>query len=1449
MTEKTINMKHYLTIILSLMLSANIQAQNLIPDFSVDTVSGCTPVVIDFTNLSQPDTGISYYWDFGNGTYSTLKNPSSIYLNSGTYSVSLTISDSLHSQTITKENLIQVFGTPTANFSVSAEDGCLPFSVDFIDNSTYYDVPVNYWHWDFGDGTYSETQNTTHSFNNVGSNSISLFIRDENGCTNQIVEPNLISTHKPVADFIAENTFSCEKSMITTFTSTSTGDSIVSYFWKFGDGGSSKEENPSHNYSDSGSFYVNLIISDAYGCSDTVFKPDFVQNRYVVADFSASVNQPCENIPQTLVNSSFDADSYVWNFGDNSSSYEENPTHSFSDSGTYFVSLIARNKYGCADTVQKQVHINYVKANFKLLNDFVCQLPDTVQYINLSENAVSYQWLFGNGDTSFLENPENIITHVGIYSDTLIAYDKNGCSDRFVLDSGLSAQIPRAYFSPNNWVNPFDIMGCVPLTVKFYDNSIYSTDVDSIVSWNWDFGDNSLSTDINPTHTYTSLDVFPVYLTVTTARGCTSQYNAWAKTGTKQHASFHKLSPDTVCASQAVQFINDSQDDSLINYNYWIFGDSTYSTQQNPAHYFIDTGYMDVKLLTYNNGCPDDTLIENYVYVQGPYVSLTIEQNCENPYDVILNAEGIGIDDFYWTFGDNSPVDSVNLSPLHIYPHSDLYFATFYAKNDSTACSFVDSILLPVYDAKADFSMSDTNICVNDVVIFNSVSSSDFVPFSVDDEVCKFLWDFGDETGKVYANDTIISHKFKDNGDFNVKLIIMDYNSCFDTLEKTVHVHSPQPDFSSVEFSGCSPLSVQFNDNTSSYFGIQSYLWNFGNGQQSVEQNPSVLYSDAGNYTVSLTVTDTLNCVNTVNYENYIKVHKPNPNFWANKTNICSGDSVVFTIVNQIDTLLSILWDFGDGTFSNEINPVHEYDSSGIFDVVLTLVDVYNCDSTVVKNGYISVQKSPEPDFMADTTSGNCYPLFVNFADLTPPDEVNYRYWDFGNFTNSYLQNPSCTYLLPGNYTVTLTVRSSNGCEASISKQNYISVNGPYGQHQIPDTVCIYSENQFIASSLQNVQDVQWFFGEGGTSADTIASYLYSQTGTFYPILLLRSDDKNTCDKFFFDSVFVRSIDAGIFPDNGYRACVPFDFGAIDTTKNTFSRIWEINNQLIDTNLILNYEFDTAGVYDLSVFEVDRFGCKDTVNQKVTVFDLPKVKALKDTFVCVGSCLKLDADGAEKYSWYPATYLDNPDEKSPLSTPDEDIIYSVSGIDSNGCVNYDNVNIKVVQKPEFLVADTSLVIGDTIMLSNYSDDIATYTWSPEIAITCDTCASVLLSPQASTTYTLTITDTANCFELTKTFLVDVYLKYSIDVPTAFTPNGDGVNDKIYVDGWGIKDLEYFKIFNRFGEQVFSSTNLYEGWDGYYKGKLQPVDTYRYVAAVRSYDDKIRTKQGTIKLLK
>lgn len=264
-------------------------------------------------------------------------------------------------------------------------------------------------------------------------------------------------------------------------------------------------------------------------------------------------------------------------------------------------------------------------------------------------------------------------------------------------------------------------------------------------------------------------------------------------------------------------------------------------------------------------------------------------------------------------------------------------------------------------------------------------------------------------------------------------------------------------------------------------------------------------------------------------------------------------------------------------------------------------------------------------------------------------------------------------------------------------------------------------------------------------------------------------------------------------------------------------------------------------------------GCSDTIMKSIVVHPLPSVQTRDDSLICWGDSIQLFSQGSGgvvSYQWSPVTWLTNDTIPSPVAFPDNTTTYTVLVTDSNGCTSSSSLQIVVHQMPQVTTqGDTAVIIGEIVNINTYTQPGVTYEWTPSYGLSCTDCPNPVANPLETTLYTLTVTDSINCFQITVYLLIEILEEYTIDVPTAFTPNGDGINDVIYVKGWGIKELIRFKIYNRWGQLVFETDDISVGWNGYFKGELQNVETYVYVVDAIMYDDEEFSKKGYISLLR
>jgi gliding motility-associated-like protein len=275
----------------------------------------------------------------------------------------------------------------------------------------------------------------------------------------------------------------------------------------------------------------------------------------------------------------------------------------------------------------------------------------------------------------------------------------------------------------------------------------------------------------------------------------------------------------------------------------------------------------------------------------------------------------------------------------------------------------------------------------------------------------------------------------------------------------------------------------------------------------------------------------------------------------------------------------------------------------------------------------------------------------------------------------------------------------------------------------------------------------------------------------------------------------------------------------------------------------------SSGIYSLYV---EQNGClSNQASVQVIVNPLPGLFLSSDTTICNGDTISLFANGGSSIQWAPDYALSDPLSYNPACFPENSTLYTATVTDANTCTQTGNILVNVIDSNVVYVTNTMhIVVGENVQLNvTYNQGGSTILWSPADGLSCTTCPSPYAQPMETTEYTVMLMDTLGCFTSYGTVLIEVMEEYTMDVPSAFTPNGDGDNDIVYVRGWGLKKLIQFDIFNRWGELIFSSDDLNRGWDGTFKGVNQNIETYVYVAKAETYNGLILEKHGYIELLR
>lgn len=345
-------------------------------DFSFSPTSPNTGETVDFDDLSSDPEGDStidsWNWDFDDGSTSFSQNPSHSFSSGGLYEVSLTVTDN-NGLTDTYTTGINVNSDPTADFSYNPSDPHADEDINFYDDSSDPDGDSYDISWDFGDGSTASGAPVTHSYSSSGTYTVEMTVTDEHGATDTwsetitVDEPNSPPssdfTYSPSDPLVGESIDFSEQA------SDSDG-SIDSYDWTWDDGSFSTSANPSHTYDSSGTYTVELTVTDNDGATDSYSETITVQeNTPPDADFSFSPLQPIEGDEVSFTDESTDSedniDSWSWDFGDGFTSTLQNPTNTFTSAGNYTVELTVTDEVGASDTVTRTVEVDTLRPSIE----------------------------------------------------------------------------------------------------------------------------------------------------------------------------------------------------------------------------------------------------------------------------------------------------------------------------------------------------------------------------------------------------------------------------------------------------------------------------------------------------------------------------------------------------------------------------------------------------------------------------------------------------------------------------------------------------------------------------------------------------------------------------------------------------------------------------------------------------------------------------------------------------------------------------------------------------------------------------------------------------------------------------------------------------------------------------------------------------------------------------
>jgi gliding motility-associated-like protein len=908
----------------------------------------------------------------------------------------------------------------------------------------------------------------------------------------------------------------------------------------------------------------------------------------VKAGFTVSVQAGCSPLVVNFQDASTgNPTQWKWDLGNGVTSTNQNPVASYFDPGSYTVKLVVSNASGKDSIIQTNyitVYANPV-ANFSLDDSMGCSPLNadfTDKSVSNANSITKWVWDFGDGTISNESNPSHAYTTAGTFGITLQVVNSFGCSNT-INRKDVVQVLPNA--SAAFAVASEDICHS-PAKVAFQNNTQGSN-----INYQWDFGDGTTSTDVNPVKTYNQKGVYTVVLKAISSNGCIDT------TSIKLDVSFAQSSigiGDVVCSNVATQFTNTSTPQPVSSK--WDFGDGTTSTLLNPVKTYTQTGSFTILLINQYSSTCIDSITKQITVNSGPRASFSAVDSiaCAVPFTVHFNNTTNGAaQNYQWDFGDGAT--STDINAVHTYSKMGSYRIVLKAFNaNGCADSMVDNVKFQPLKIKSINPLPSsgcTPITVSFSDTLNDASNG-----------IKYQWDFGDGTTSTTASP---SHTYTKEGAYNVKLQVSTADGCMDTLTLVNAVkagHKPTADFSLNKNQICqSDLLYVYNHSTNG--PVDSIVWNFGDGQELYNINTAIhQYSKPGVYNVSLVVGNS-GCFDTLVKQQAIKVLGPNAAF--NVKQDCSNKTTVSFINESIGDSLRH-WDFGDGTTSTDRNPIHTYAKQGIYYATLNTSN-NQCSATssvriiiVDKPGNINVSDSVscrKQDIVF--TLGNIDSSLVLTTIWLPGD---------GRAIVSKGFSDTISYNSAGTFNPKAVIVDVNGCRDTAGANAAVHVFGPTANFKSATGACrdsaLYLQDSSLIDGTHKI--VKWTINYGDNTP--LATYNappffhnYDTTGTFN-IKYLVQDSYGCIDSINKTNAVRITKPVAAFSISDSSVCP----GKQITFKNTstgvaLKAIWSFGDGGTSTTYSPLYLYTIQGVYNPKLVISDMNNCKDSITSPVAI--------------------------------------------------------------------------------------------------------------------------------------------------------------------------------------------------------------------------------------------------------
>lgn len=1167
-------------------------------------------------------------------------------------------------------SMYSYFSNPNPSAAFTVAEKCEYETSAFTDGSSAAIGNVTRWAWDFGNGSTASSQNPSNAYGVFDTFAVELAISTDSGCVDT-VWGTAITHPKPSAGFTTADV--CDHS-VAGFTNSSTVDhGSLTYSWDMGDNAStSTTTNPTLTYAGDGSYTVELIATSNKGCKDSSStsiavlptpNPSFTATEECNADATEFTNNT------SITSGTF---SSTWDLDDGNNSSSSDPTHTYTNAGTYSVKLIETSTNGCKDSVTNAVTVNAIPvSSFAVTN--MC-FGDTLNPSNSSTGSnITYKWYLGNGTTSTQTNPAYIYPVSGTYTISQVVTSDKGCTDSSATSVSVATQ-PLSDFTFSN--------DCVHNSITFTNAT--SVACGTVSKYYWDYGDGTKETITsltNPSHLYSTAGTYDVSLVIELA-------NSTTDTATKSITIYAQPTADfsntAACEGKVMQFTDatTAQSSTTLKGFSWTFGDGGSSNLKNPTNTYTSSNSYAVSMIVTDSRNCTDTMTQSLTISPNPSADFTIANNCA--YDTVQFTNGSSINSgsissFEWDFGNNT-----NGSTRHtgtVYGSAGFYTVEMVAISDKGCRDSISKTAQAFAVPTAGFNTS--NVCYDENMVFTNNSSGG----------ASYRWDFGNSSGASTASAP--SYTYGAAGNYNVMLVATNSNSCNDTFSQQVSVYTlPTASFSTSDV--CDGETARFSNTTT---GGSSYSWSYGDGAGSSLTAPNHAYATSGSYNVQLIASSSNGCKDTTNSTLTVNA---NPSIKISTNDECVYDAVSMT--NTTTGASTYTWSFGDGNTSTATSPSNNYATAGTYNAVLTATSSNNCESK--DSVSVNVHASPSASF---SSSIECAGEATDFSNSSSISSGTMSYaWDFGD--NSGASNnvsPTYTYGSAKSYTVELIATSNNGCKDTTTSSAV--VNALPTPAFSASNVCQGTSMNFTNSSSGSAS-YAWVFGDGNTSTATSPSNNYASSGIYTVSMTAKSSAG--CEASESKAVSVYALPTASFTTG--NECLGDAISTTNLSSGATAYAWTFGDGNSSTSNAPAHTYAAANTYTINLTATSSNNCTDQASRQVTIHSLPTA-GFTAAAVCKGTATAFTntTTNGNTYEWNfgdgGSSSLENP-SRTYVSDGRYDVILKTTS--TEGCIDADTTKVTVNEQPvSSFTASTNCSGDSTVFTNNSTGTILAHGWS------------------------------------------------------------------------------------------------------------------------------------------